>query len=222
MSSHSCMLVNLPNMCWQISYVSMFKLIVYLQLCLLSLPKGSKMQANDFSPLFLSMGSGYRGYPEHINVADWIHSTRINKVSPANSWAQTNQANHTICGTRRVCMCVLFLCFCCLFPGRVQGFRPGSQRWVQPLVPRGWSAAVFRFSGHQPVLFVVSICPWSNGDPGAKHRGLRDSSLFATGPKGSEGIRRDPTGLEKEGSWWPDDLTCWHSPWMGCFGFEIQ
>ena len=38
-----------------------------------------------------------------------------------------------------------------------------------------------RFSGHQPVLFVISICPWRTGDPGAKHRGLRVQSLFAAG-----------------------------------------
>jgi hypothetical protein len=63
-------------------------MIVYLKMGLFSVPKGSEMH-NDFTELFL-MGSGPRGYPKKtMFLFEYIqhHSTRIKKVSPANSWA---------------------------------------------------------------------------------------------------------------------------------------
>ena len=120
------------------------------------------------------------------------HSTRIKKVSPANSWTLKtylkSQTSHLICGT--LCVCV----FVCFF------FQDGFKRF-----PKMWSlwsclhlddlaVKTSRFSGHQPVLFIISICPWRTGDPGAKRRGLRVQSLFAAGLK---------------------RLISWFSSWMG-------
>jgi hypothetical protein len=86
-----------------------------------------------------------------------------------------------------VCACLFVF-----FPGRVQAVPKDVKPLVMP--SPGWAGKTSRFSGHQPVLFVISICPWRTGDPGAKRRGLRVQSLSAAGLK---------------------RLISWCSSWMG-------